>query len=103
MITSLQTVYLAYETNQAAAGGLILSGQSAELALHLLEPIQVGYGAVVSAYKTARLWMRFEKRKEKKKLMEIGFRFCPSSEPSTGDLSGLDTEESSAGGDTPLV
>lgn len=48
--TSLQTVYLAFEMNNAATShGLLLSGQSAELALHLLEPIQVGYGAVVSA------------------------------------------------------
>ena len=47
--TSFQTVYFAYEMNRAAAGGsLVLSGQTAELALHLLEPIQVGYGAVVS-------------------------------------------------------
>ena len=56
LATSLQTVYLAYETNLAAAGGsgLILSGQTAELALHLLEPIQVGYGAVVSSCRRRR-------------------------------------------------
>jgi hypothetical protein len=48
--TSLQTVYLSYEINRAASlgDGLIFSGQSAELMLHMLEPIQVGYGAVVS-------------------------------------------------------
>lgn len=56
LVTSLQTVYLAYETNQAAAGGLILSGQSAELALHLLEPIQVGYGAVILSFLGAIHW-----------------------------------------------
>lgn len=56
LATSLQTVYLAYEMNNATTGGgLVLSGQSAELALHLLEPIQVGYGAVVSAKDWSRL------------------------------------------------
>ncbi|BAE58167.1 unnamed protein product [Aspergillus oryzae RIB40] len=46
--TSLETVYLSYEINRAASlgDGLIFSGQSAELMLHMLEPIQVGYGAV---------------------------------------------------------
>lgn len=50
LATSMQTVYLSYEVNRAAAmggEGLLLSGQSAELMLHMLEPIQVGYGAVV--------------------------------------------------------
>jgi hypothetical protein len=51
LATSLETVYLSYEINRAAAvgDGLIFSGQSAELMLHMLEPIQVGWGAVVSA------------------------------------------------------
>lgn len=46
----MQTVFLSYEINRAAAlgDGLIFSGQSAELMLHMLEPIQIGYGAVVS-------------------------------------------------------
>lgn len=54
LATSLQTVYLSYEINRAASAGdgLIFSGQSAELMLHLLEPIQIGYGAVVSAILT---------------------------------------------------
>jgi hypothetical protein len=52
LATSLETVYLSYEINRAAAlgDGLIFSGQSAELMLHMLEPIQVGWGAVVSAH-----------------------------------------------------
>lgn len=52
LATSLQTVYLSYEINRAAntGDGLILSGDSAELLLHLLEPVQVGYGAVVSRH-----------------------------------------------------
>lgn len=50
LATSLQTVYLSYEINRAAAlgDGLMFSGETAELMLHMLEPIQVGYGAVVS-------------------------------------------------------
>lgn len=50
LATSLETVYLSYEINRATAtgDGLIFSGQTAELMLHMLEPIQVGYGAVVS-------------------------------------------------------
>lgn len=50
LVTSLQTVALSYEINHAATAGegLVFSGQSAELMLHMLEPIQVGYGAVVS-------------------------------------------------------
>lgn len=49
LATSLETVYLAYEINRAASvgDGLIFSGQSAELLLHMLEPVQIGYGAVV--------------------------------------------------------
>lgn len=48
--TSLQSAFLSYEISRAASlgDGLIFSGQSAELMLHMLEPIQVGYGAVVS-------------------------------------------------------
>jgi hypothetical protein len=50
LATSLQTVFLSYEINRAAAlgDGLMFSGETAELLLHMLEPIQVGYGAVVS-------------------------------------------------------
>lgn len=50
LATSLQTVYLSYEINRATTtgDGLLLSGDTAELLLHLLEPVQVGYGAVVS-------------------------------------------------------
>lgn len=51
LVTSMETVYLSYEINRAAVAGdgLLFSGQTAELMLHMLEPIQVGYGAVVSA------------------------------------------------------
>lgn len=48
--TSLSTVYLAWDINHAALSGqgFLLSGESAELLLHIIEPLQMGYGAVVS-------------------------------------------------------
>jgi hypothetical protein len=50
LATSLNTVYLAWEINNAATtgSGFLLSGQTAELMLHMIEPLQIGYGAVVS-------------------------------------------------------
>ncbi|KAL4808326.1 hypothetical protein BDV18DRAFT_134708 [Aspergillus unguis] len=58
LATSLQTVYLAYEVNRANAtgDGLLFDGQSAELMLHMLEPIQVGYGAVILSFLGAVHW-----------------------------------------------
>ncbi|KAF3389179.1 hypothetical protein F1880_004066 [Penicillium rolfsii] len=58
LATSLETVYLSYEINRAAAlgDGLIFSGQSAELMLHMLEPIQVGWGAVILSFLGAVHW-----------------------------------------------
>ena len=49
LATSLSTVYLAWDINHAHATGhgFLVSGQTAETLLHLIEPIQVGYGAVV--------------------------------------------------------
>lgn len=50
MATSLATFYCAWDMNYAAetGSGFLLNGKSAELALHIIEPIQIGYGAVVS-------------------------------------------------------
>ncbi|GAB7364085.1 hypothetical protein MBLNU230_g4637t1 [Neophaeotheca triangularis] len=47
--TSLSTVYCAWEINHAAAtgAGLLFSERTAELVLHILEPLQIGYGAVI--------------------------------------------------------
>ncbi|KAL4921755.1 hypothetical protein BDW62DRAFT_116590 [Aspergillus aurantiobrunneus] len=58
LATSLETVYLAYEINHANAtgDGLIFSGQSAELALHMLESVQIGYGAVILSFLGAVHW-----------------------------------------------
>lgn len=48
--TSAATVFCAFEVSNAHmyGSGWLLNGNTAELGLHLLEPIQVGYGAVVS-------------------------------------------------------
>ncbi|KAI3294437.1 hypothetical protein DTO002I6_4606 [Penicillium roqueforti] len=58
LATSLQTVFLSYEINRAAAvgEGLIFSGESAELMLHMLEPVQIGYGAVILSFLGAIHW-----------------------------------------------
>ena len=50
LATSASTFYCAFEMHHAAehGSGYLLSGQTAELALHIIEPLQVGYGAVVS-------------------------------------------------------
>ena len=49
MATSLSTVYLAYDINHAQAhgSGLLMDPQTAEVLLHIIEPLQIGYGAVV--------------------------------------------------------
>jgi len=59
MATSLSTVYAAWEINQAATtgSGLFLNEKSAELMLHIIEPIQVAYGAAVCARSAGRLKM----------------------------------------------
>jgi len=50
LATSLSTVYCAYEIHHAAqtGSGFLMTEQTAELALHIIEPLQIGYGAVVS-------------------------------------------------------
>ena len=52
LATSLSTVYLAWDINHASitGQGFLLSGQTAEVLLQIIEPIQIGYGAVVSYY-----------------------------------------------------
>lgn len=53
MATSLSTVYCAWEINQAAetGSGLFLGERTAEQLLNIIEPIQVGYGAVVCIHR----------------------------------------------------
>lgn len=50
LATSLSTLYLAWDINYAATNGsgFLVSDQTAELLLHIVEPVQIGYGAVVS-------------------------------------------------------
>lgn len=50
VVTSLETVYLAWEMNNAVTtgSGYYISGHTAELLMGVIEPIQIGYGAVVS-------------------------------------------------------
>ena len=49
LATSASTAFLAWDINHAhqTGSGVFFSEQSAELLLHLIEPIQIGYGAVV--------------------------------------------------------
>ena len=49
MATSLSTVYCAWEINHAetTGSGFFMSEYTAEAALHIIEPLQVGYGALV--------------------------------------------------------
>ncbi|KAK6006336.1 hypothetical protein QM012_006746 [Aureobasidium pullulans] len=56
--TSLSTVYCAWEINHAhnTGSGFLLSEQTAEAALHVLEPLQVGYGAVIISFLGAIHW-----------------------------------------------
>ena len=57
LATSLSTVYLAWDINQAHATGqgFLVSGPTAEALLHVIEPVQIGYGAVVSSLLTPLL------------------------------------------------
>jgi hypothetical protein len=49
LATSLTTVYLSFDIQYAAnhGQGFLLSGETAEALLHVIEPIQLGYGASV--------------------------------------------------------
>lgn len=50
LATSLSTVFLAWNINHYHSTGysIGMNGQTAEQLLHIIEPIQVGYGACVS-------------------------------------------------------
>lgn len=55
--TSLATVLCAYEINHSVGGqGSILSEHTATHLLHLLEPIQIGYGASIISFLGAIHW-----------------------------------------------
>ncbi|KAL1604288.1 hypothetical protein SLS59_004084 [Nothophoma quercina] len=57
LATSLTTVLCAYEINHSVGGyGTILSEHTATHLLHLLEPIQIGYGASIISFLGAIHW-----------------------------------------------
>lgn len=58
LATSLSTIYLAWDINYAhnTGTGFIVSGHTAEVLLHILEPLQVGYGAVIISFLGAIHW-----------------------------------------------
>jgi hypothetical protein len=84
LATSLSTVYLAFDINHASATGsyFLFSQQTAEQLLHIIEPLQVGYGAVVSLW-TLRLG--FEQYADRRRFFHSWALF-------TGDWNGLNTE-----------
>lgn len=57
LLTSLSTVYLSFDIQYAAhhGQGFLMSGELAENLLHIIEPIQLGYGASVCYSSTASI------------------------------------------------
>jgi len=58
LATSLSTVYLSFDIQYAATHGqgLLMSGEVAEQLLHIIEPIQLGYGASIISFLGAIHW-----------------------------------------------
>ncbi|KAI9788367.1 MAG: hypothetical protein M1816_006970 [Peltula sp. TS41687] len=58
LATSLSTYFLAWDIDHAHhwGEGFLFSGQTAELMLHVIEPIQIGYGAVILSFLGAINW-----------------------------------------------
>ncbi|KAH9864142.1 hypothetical protein J1614_010076 [Plenodomus biglobosus] len=57
LATSFSTVFLAWELNHITAGhGVLLSEANATYLLHLLEPLQIGYGASILSFLGAIHW-----------------------------------------------
>ncbi|KAL9029301.1 MAG: hypothetical protein Q9196_002441 [Gyalolechia fulgens] len=56
--TSLSTVYLAWDINRASLDGqgFLITGETAEVFLRILEPLQIGYGAVIISFLGAIHW-----------------------------------------------
>lgn len=92
MATSLSTVYLAYDINHADVhgSGLLMDPATAEILLHIIEPLQIGYGAVVSHLLVLL----------RKDLILITLRSSRSLGPSIGAWNGPSTEEPTATADT---
>jgi hypothetical protein len=91
--TSLATVTCAYEIGHATAGyGYFMSAKTAETLLHILEPVQIGYGAVVSMPRNDR----------HSKQPNSGRRYSLSSVRSIGVWNGPVMGASKVIDDTPL-
>lgn len=57
LATSLSTVYLSWELNHATAGyGWMIDEKNATYLLHLIEPLQIGYGASILSFLGAIHW-----------------------------------------------
>ncbi|KIX97384.1 uncharacterized protein Z520_06836 [Fonsecaea multimorphosa CBS 102226] len=58
LATSLTTVYLSFDIQYAATHGqgFFMSGETAETLLHIIEPIQLGYGASIISFLGAIHW-----------------------------------------------
>lgn len=57
LVTSATTVLCSYEINHAVGGyGTILNEQNATQLLHILEPLQIGYGASIISFLGAIHW-----------------------------------------------
>ncbi len=57
LATSASTVFCSWELNHAVAGyGWMLSEQTATQLLHMLEPLQIGYGASILSFLGAIHW-----------------------------------------------
>ncbi|KIX05184.1 uncharacterized protein Z518_06056 [Rhinocladiella mackenziei CBS 650.93] len=58
LATSLTTVYLSFDIQYAATHGqgFLMSGEMAENLLHIIEPIQLGYGASIISFLGAIHW-----------------------------------------------
>jgi hypothetical protein len=55
VVTSFSTIYLAWDINYAAVhdgAGYLVSRETADHLLHILEPIQIGLGAIILSYVT---------------------------------------------------
>ena len=88
LATSLSTVYLAWDLNHSATHGVgvLLDAQTALLGLQILEPLQIGYGAVVSLFGPL-----FSPIPLSLQNSHLGNRSSPSSAPSTGAWNGPTT------------
>jgi len=57
LATSLSTVYLSWELNHSNAGyGMLFSEANATYLLHMIEPLQIGYGASILSFLGAIHW-----------------------------------------------